>query len=538
MTAAKMRPAAAAFAATAPDCCHDAPFASNHGSGPVSRERKVRVTQEQPRFSEQERSDALDSFDILDTPPEADFDDLAQIAAEVCGTPIAVVNLVDSRRQFFKAEVGLGVRETPLETSFCVHALLSEDFLLVPDAAKDPRFDGNPLVHEDPKLRFYAGALLKTREGVPIGTMCVLDHQPRSLDENQIRTLRLLARQAMTQLELRRSLAETQRALREARDIESRHRQIVHSAIDFGIITFDLDGRVTSWSVGAEEILGWSEAEIIGRPAAVFFVEEDRAAGIPETEMRAARERGRGADERWHERRDGSRFWASGEMMPLLDNEDVQIGYVKILRDRTVEHEAETQRLELTREMSHRMKNSFAMVQSIVAQSLRTAASLTAARDAVGTRIEALARAQDILTQTSGSHGLIGDVVRDALAPHRSGEGRFAVSGPDLELSAQQVVGLALALNELATNAVKYGALSQEGGGVRISWQTDAAGGFVFDWAEHGGPPVAPPTRSGYGTRLIERIVGPYFGGTATLAFEPAGVAFRLVGQVGQDDGG
>ena len=495
---------------------------------------KVRVTQVQPRFSEQERSEALDSFNILDTPPEADFDDLARIAAEVCGTPIAVVNFLDTKRQFFKAEVGLGVRGTPIETSFCVHALLMEDFLVVPDATKDKRFDGNPLVHDDPKLRFYAGALLKTREGVPIGTMCVLDHRPRELDENQMRTLRLLARQAMTQLELRRSLAETHKALREARDLEARHRQIVDSAVDFGIITLDLEGRVTSWSVGAEEILGWSEPELIGRPADVFFTEEDRAAGVPDTEMRAARERGRGSDERWHLRRDGSQFWASGEMMPLLDDDDVQIGYVKILRDRTAQHQAESQRLELTREMSHRMKNSFAMVQSTVSQSLRTAPSLAAARDAIGTRIEALARAQDILTQTSGTHAAIGDVVRDALAAHRTGEGRFKMNGPDLELTAQQVVGLSLALNELATNAVKYGSLSQEIGYVAIVWETDPDGGFIFSWTESGGPQVVPPARTGYGTRLIERIVGPYFDGTATLGFEPAGVSFRLVGRVGQ----
>ncbi|UIJ71797.1 sensor histidine kinase [Aurantimonas sp. HBX-1] len=492
------------------------------------------MTQPKPSFTESERDEALQRYDILDTPPEEEFDDLARIAAEVCGTPIAVVNLLDSRRQFFKAEVGLGIRGTPLETSFCVHALLVEDFLVVPDATKDARFDGNPLVHEDPKLRFYAGALLKTRDGVPIGTMCVLDHKPRELDENQIRTLRLLARQAMTQLELRRSLAATRQALREAKEMETRHRQIVDSAVDFGIITLDLEGRVTSWSVGAEAILGWTEAEMIGRLADVFFTEEDQAADVPDKEMRAARERGRGSDERWHRRRDGSQFWASGEMMPLRDDDDRHLGYVKILRDRTLQHQAEAQRQELTREMSHRMKNSFAMVQSIVAQSLRTAPSVAAARDAIGTRIEALARAQDILTQTSGTHAAIGDVVRDALAPHRTGEGRFDIVGPALELTAQQVVGLSLALHELATNAVKHGALSQPGGGVAIAWEHAADDGFTFDWREHGGPAVTAPTRTGFGTRLIERIVGPYFDGTATLGFEPDGVRFRLVGQVGQ----
>ena len=109
-----------------------------------------------------------------------------------------MVNLVDTHRQFFKAEVGLGVRETPLETSFCGHAILAEDLMVVPDAAKDPRFACNPLVTGEPGIRFYAGALLKTPDGLPIGTMCVLDHVPRQLDDMQLRILALLARQAMS----------------------------------------------------------------------------------------------------------------------------------------------------------------------------------------------------------------------------------------------------------------------------------------------------------------------------------------------------
>ena len=149
---------------------------------------------------------ALASYDILDTPPERDFDDVAELASEICGTPIAVVNLIDAERQFFKAEVGLGVRSTPLESSFCAKAILEEDFLVVPDATKDPRFDCNPLVTGEPGLRFYAGALLKTDEGYAIGTVCVLDFQARTLSALQEKTLRVLARQVMKQLELRKSL--------------------------------------------------------------------------------------------------------------------------------------------------------------------------------------------------------------------------------------------------------------------------------------------------------------------------------------------
>ncbi len=125
-----------------------------------------------------------------------------------------MVNLIGEGRQFFKAEVGLGVRETPLDTSFCGHALLAEDFMMVPDATKDARFDCNPLVTGEPGLRFYAGALLKTPEGLPIGTLCVLNVTPMTLSAQQQSALQTLARHVMAQLELR--LANRQLALRVA----------------------------------------------------------------------------------------------------------------------------------------------------------------------------------------------------------------------------------------------------------------------------------------------------------------------------------
>lgn len=163
-----------------------------------------------PAHAESRRLSALRSYGILDTPAEAVFDDITRIAAAICGTPISVVNLIDADRQWFKSEIGLGVRETPLETSICAHAILEHDFLEVPNTTTDPRFASNPLVTGDPSLRFYAGALLKTPDGLPLGTVCVLDTVPRELTQQQIDTLQALARQVMAQLELRRMLVEAQ----------------------------------------------------------------------------------------------------------------------------------------------------------------------------------------------------------------------------------------------------------------------------------------------------------------------------------------
>jgi len=167
-----------------------------------------------PNAAEQRRLAALHAYGILDTAKESAFEDITRIASLVCGTPIAVVNLIDGERQWFKSEVGLGVRETPLATSICAHAILEHDMLVVPDTTLDRRFAENPLVTGDPGLRFYAGALLKTPDGLAIGTVCVLDTEPRGLTQQQIDILRGLARQVITQLELRRMLALSERKTR------------------------------------------------------------------------------------------------------------------------------------------------------------------------------------------------------------------------------------------------------------------------------------------------------------------------------------
>ncbi len=162
------------------------------------------------RWTEAERLAALKSYGILDTPTEAAFRDFVQIAAHVCEAPIAVVNFVDERRQWFAAEQGLGIRETSLDVSICAHAILQPGVFVAPDLSKDERFDCNPLVTGEPRLRFYAGALLETPDGLPLGTLCVLDYVPRpnGLTAAQTFTLDALARQVMTHLELLRALRQ------------------------------------------------------------------------------------------------------------------------------------------------------------------------------------------------------------------------------------------------------------------------------------------------------------------------------------------
>jgi len=164
---------------------------------------------------ESARLAALRRYRILDTDPERAFDDLALLASQVCGTPIALITLVDEDRQWFKARVGISVGETARSISFCAHAIEQRDLFVVPDATDDARFRDNPLVQQEPRIRFYAGAPLVTPEGHALGTLCVVDRVPRQLTDAQARALVALRRQAEAQLELRRNLVELERALAE-----------------------------------------------------------------------------------------------------------------------------------------------------------------------------------------------------------------------------------------------------------------------------------------------------------------------------------
>ena len=165
--------------------------------------------------NEQARVEALHSYKILDTDPEKAFDDLTVLAAHICETPIALISLIDTDRQWFKSRVGVNVTETPRELAFCNKAIQQPELFVVPDATKDPRFSSNPLVVNDPKIRFYAGAPFTSSAGFPLGTLCVVDMVPRELNASQKDALQALSRQVQAQLELRRNLLELRTALAE-----------------------------------------------------------------------------------------------------------------------------------------------------------------------------------------------------------------------------------------------------------------------------------------------------------------------------------
>jgi GAF domain-containing protein len=163
--------------------------------------------------NEAERLAALRRYAILDTAPERAYDDIVKVAAYVCGTPTAIISLVDADRQWFKAKVGAVASETPREQSFCAHAIVTNQTLVVEDAAADRRFADNPLVTAENGIRFYAGAPLVTTDGQGLGSLCVIDSEVRKIDDKQREALEALARMVVSNMELRRVSAELSKQL-------------------------------------------------------------------------------------------------------------------------------------------------------------------------------------------------------------------------------------------------------------------------------------------------------------------------------------
>ena len=178
------------------------------------------MTEPAPRpLDEADRLKALEAYRLMDTEPERAYDDIVELAAYICGTPIALVTLLDAERQWFKARVGLDAEQTTRDEAFCSYTILGTDVMVVPDAAADPLFASHPLVTAGPKIRFYAGAPLETPSGHRLGSLCVVDLQARDLEPDQLAALQQLARMVVDQFELRRTTGQLADALQRVRTL-------------------------------------------------------------------------------------------------------------------------------------------------------------------------------------------------------------------------------------------------------------------------------------------------------------------------------
>ncbi len=309
-------------------------------------------------------------------------------------------------------------------------------------------------------------------------------------------------------------------------DKDARFLRAVLAASDDCIKVIGLDGTLEFMSEGGQRVMEVTDFEAIrGCPWTQFW--EGPGKAEVEAALVAARS---GHSYRFQGQADTAagnpRYW-DVQVSPIMAADGKPEAILSVSRDITQIHAGEERYRLLAGELNHRIKNLLAMVSGIVNQSLRGSDEpLDQVKRRLSDRLQALAAAQDVLMMASRHGADLRQLVEVVLSPHRSVE-RLAVEGPSVTLSSKCALAMALALHELGTNAVKYGALSQEGGHVDVSWRNQG-GEFHFRWQESGGPPVTPPRRRGFGSQMIEKVLGSYLGGTAKLDFAPDGIVLSL----------
>ena len=311
---------------------------------------------------------------------------------------------------------------------------------------------------------------------------------------------------------------------RKRTDLDAQRLASIVESSDDAIISKGLDGIITSWNRGAERLFYYAAEEVIGKPITIL-IPEDRMKEEPEILDRL-----RGGERVDHydtvrRRKDGSLIDISLTISPLKDAGGRVIGASKIARDISDRKRAQEQQKLLVKEMEHRIKNSLATIQAIATQTLNHHPK---ERDTFIARLHALSSAHDLLTSETWERAPTRAIVTRALEPFQERlHERITIDGPDdLWLDSTKSVVVAMALHELATNAVKYGALSNGGGRVSIAWERQA-NRLRLVWQESGGPKVCPPKQKGFGSQLIERAFAGQLGGSE-LIFSPHGVVCTL----------
>jgi PAS domain S-box-containing protein len=482
--------------------------------------------------AERERIAALRAYGVLHTPPESAYDELVGLAARLCDTPTALISLVAEDEQWFKARVGLDACATGRDVSFCDHAMRGDGVMVVPDATLDPRFADNALVTGAPFIRFYAGAPLVSPEGQPLGSLCVIDSKPRpdGLTELQTHALTVMAHQVVTLMELRRARsgrdeADDQLAESEAKfdAIADSMPQMVWSTLPDGFHDY-YNARwyeFTGVPLGSTDGEGWND----------MFHPDDQARARSRWSHSLATGEPYEIEYRLRHR-SGVYRWTLGRAMPIRNESGEITRWFGTCTDIDDLKRMEQSKELLSQELSHRIKNIFAVVSALIALSARQFPEAKAFAAAVRTRINALARAHEFVrphTETSRPtvgtmtlHAFLTDLFKAYAGP--DGAARVRVTGDDATFDDQAATSVALLFHELATNAAKYGALSVEGGRVDLETRNEGAR-FILAWQEDGGPPItAPPGRTGFGSSLATLSVEGQLGGRLERIWAPEGL--------------
>ncbi|MGM0578366.1 MAG: PAS domain S-box protein [Myxococcota bacterium] len=298
------------------------------------------------------RLEALRELCVLDTPPEERFDRITRMAQRLFSVPIALVSLVDAERQWFKSRQGLDATETSREVSFCGHAILDDETFVVEDAAADPRFADNPLVTDEPRIRFYASRPLHAPGGQRVGTLCVIDRKPRDLSPEEWELLRDLAAMAERELRMARIDAireELERETLARREAEARNRRL-RMALEQSpniVLMTDAAGHIEYVNGRFEEVTGFTAAEVLGRDAEVLGSGDPEATEEMWTALAAGHE--------WsglflNRRKDGTSYWEQASVSPVFGEHGGITHFVKVARDATEQKELERRAAEVRKD--------------------------------------------------------------------------------------------------------------------------------------------------------------------------------------------
>ena len=447
---------------------------------------------------------------------------ITDFAASLCEAPLALVSFVEDERQWFAARTGIDATETPRAQSFCAHAMVGQDIMVVPDATRDPRFRDNPLVTGEPGIRFYAGAPLKDPAGIPLGALCVIDRHPRDgLTATQRQGLGVLADSVMALLAHRHS---SSLSLRERNEQESKFRlltdtmpQMVWSTLPDGFHDY-YNARwyeFTGVPVGSTDGEGWNG----------MFHPDDQARAW--SVWRHSLETGDPYEIEYRLRNaQGEYRWTLGRALPIRDENGTITRWFGTCTDIHDQKMLQAQREVIAQELSHRIKNIFSVVSGLVTFSARHHPEIREVADHLRERIRALGRAHDFVrphseaSRSSAPHNSLTAMLRELLAAYAE---RVAISGTDVPIDDRSATPLALLFHELATNAAKYGALSVPDGRVRITSATHGAHSRL-EWLERGGPPTAAPRNEGFGSKLIDLSVVRQMGGNIDRDWQAEGL--------------
>lgn len=393
--------------------------------------------------------------------------------------------------------------------------------VVIPDTRLDPR----TMANREPLERVAVRSLVNfpvVEDGRTVAVLYVNDDRPLAWSPTDVAFLEDAGNRIRTALERRR-------AEEDLRESESFMRSVLAASTDC-IMVLDLDGAVTFMSEGGMKVMEIDDVDAVRGRAWPGLLQGEGVALAREGLAVARTGRSFHFETPADTGRGTAKFW-SVSVSPIFGQDGRVERILSVSRDHTALEAAREQQRLLNGELSHRLKNVLTIVQSIANQTLRDPPTLEDAAAAFAARLASLGRATDVLTATSWDASSLHAVIEAGLAVIDGKRSRVSLDGPAIDLTAQTALALTLAIHELGTNALKYGALSNDDGTVALTWDVDGPDGgpeFRLHWRERGGPPVAPPTRKGFGSRMIERSLRSYFRGETALSYPVDGAEFRL----------